>query len=45
MHMSDICCVETICGSISRNYTVIIFVYIFEKVLFTAVILPNFCVT
>jgi hypothetical protein len=31
MDMCDICCVETICGSMFRDYNVIISVYIFEK--------------
>jgi hypothetical protein len=42
MDMCDICCVETICGSIFEDYSVIFSVCTFSQVLFTAVIMLKF---
>jgi hypothetical protein len=42
MHMFDICCVEAICGSVFRDYSVIFSVCTFRQVLFTAVIMLKF---
>jgi hypothetical protein len=42
MHMCDICCVETICGSIFGDSSVILFVCTFRTVIFTVVILLKF---
>jgi hypothetical protein len=42
MHMCDICCVETICGSIFGDYRVIFYVCTFRTVLFTVVIMLKF---
>jgi hypothetical protein len=44
MHMYDICCVETICGGIFGDHSLIFSACIFGKVLFTAVIMSFFCV-
>lgn len=42
MHMCDICCVETICGSIFGDYSVTFSICTFRKVLLTAVIMLKF---
>jgi hypothetical protein len=42
MHMCDIYCVKTICGSIFGEYNVTFYVCTFRKVLFTAVIMLKF---
>jgi hypothetical protein len=39
MHICDICCVETICGSIFGDYRLIFYVCTFRQVMFTAVIM------